>query len=271
MNKKNETALVTGASGGIGYALAKCFAEDGYDLVIVSRNREKLNQIAETFRQKYGIGVTVLAKDLFRPNAPSEIFIELHEKSIPVDVLVNNAGFGMYGYFADLGLPRQMDTIQLNIATLTHLTKLFLPAMIERRKGKILNLASTAAFQPGPIMAVYYATKAYVLSFSEALAEELKGCGIQVSVLCPGPTESDFQEAAGIDHEIALFKVTMMTAERVAKIGYRGLMKGKRVIVPGFTNWLFATGQRLIPRSCVIALVRFLQERKKKIHNAAVN
>lgn len=260
--RPNQVALITGPTAGIGYELAKIFAANGYDLVLVSRNKEKLHNIATDLKQRYGTHSFVFDQDLSNPHAPWELFREISGREIEIDVLVNNAGFGMYGKFADLALDRMIEMIQLNILSLTQLTKLILPGMLKRGRGKILNVSSTAAFQPGPLMAVYYATKSYVLSFSEAIANELSGTGVQVSVLCPGPTRTEFQKTSGMER-IFLFELTMMSAEDVAKIAYRGLHAGKTLIIPGFVNWFFAMSAGWAPRKLVTAVVRFLQEKKR--------
>ena len=262
--KKNGggTVLITGASGGIGFELARRFARGGCKLILISRSKEKLEQNAAEIRRESGAEVSILAKDLSKPGAPAEIFWELSERMMPVDILVNNAGAGVYGFFKDTDLSRETDIIELNVTALTQMCKLFLPSMMKRRNGKILNVASTAAFQAGPLMAVYFATKAYVLSFTEAIANELKGTGVSASVLCPGPTASDFQTAAGIDRDIKLFKLTMMGAAEVADAGYRGLMKGKTIIIPGVINKTIPFWGRLLPRKLLAAFVRFFQEKK---------
>lgn len=260
---ERKTVLVTGASGGIGYELAKIFAANGFDLVLVARQKDKLEKLAAEFRSQ-GVSARVLAKDLSRPASPKEIFEEISNASVSIDILVNNAGVGVYGNFADTDLNRELELLQLNMVSLTHLTKLFLPGMIRRRSGKILNVASTAAFQPGPLMAVYFASKAYVLSFSEAVRNELKGTGVTLSLLCPGPTESDFQQVAGIDRQIKLFKLSMMNAQSVAQTAYEGLMKNKGLIVPGFVNKVGIFSLRLSPRPLTTAIVRYLQEGKRQ-------
>jgi short-subunit dehydrogenase len=186
------TALITGGSGGIGLEVAKVLGRKGFDLVLVARTRDSLEAAAGQIEGKYEVKVHVFAADLRRREAPEAIFDFLRNEGIAVEILVNNAGFGLGGEFAETKITRELEMIQVNIAALTHLTKLFLPAMIKAKSGRILNLASTAAFQPGPLMAVYYATKAYVLSFSEALAEELRHSGVTVTALCPGPTRTDF-------------------------------------------------------------------------------
>ena len=255
-----KTALITGASTGIGCELAHLFARDGYHLVLVARNRENLTKLAGTLKEKYGIPVTVLPKDLSLPLSPAEIFIELQQKSIHVDVLVNNAGFGNYGLFSKTNLNDELEMIQVNATSLVHLTKLFLREMLKKGEGKILNVASTAAFQPGPLMAVYYATKSFVLSFSEALSEELRGTAVTVTCLCPGATQTEFQKRAGLSG-IRLFRAGILTAREVAEAGYRGLMKNKRIVIPGFLSRLFAFMVRLGTRSLVTRIVRFVQEK----------
>src|SRR5277367_149242 len=191
-----KTALITGASFGIGLELARIFAREGYSLVLVARTADRLRQLASELEKNHGTRSLILAVDLTDPGASAYVLDQTTRADLQVDVLVNNAGFGQYGLFAENDLEECLRQIQLNITTLTHLTRLYLPAMIERKTGGILNVASTAAFQPGPLMAVYFATKAYVLHFSEALANELHGKGVTVSCLCPGPTATEFQERA---------------------------------------------------------------------------
>ncbi len=261
--QRKQTALITGASGGIGYELTKLFAHDGYNLVLVARSEQKLTQIANDLKQKYGIAVKVIAKDLSIPTASEEIFQQTQQESIKVDVLVNNAGFASYGLFHEIDMTSELQMMQVNVVCLTHLTKLFLPDMVKQGSGKILNLASTAAFQPGPLMAVYYATKAYVLSFSEAIANELEGTGVTVTALCPGPTESGFQQRAAMEDSKLVSGQKIMDAETVAKIGYRGLLDGKTVVIPGVKNKLLAESVRFTPRKIVTKLVRNMQESKQ--------
>ncbi|ACK73004.1 short-chain dehydrogenase/reductase SDR [Gloeothece citriformis PCC 7424] len=254
-----KTALITGASGGIGYELAKLFAFDRYNLVLVARSEQKLKEIAEDFKSQFGVFVKVIVKDLSLANAPEEIFEQLQQEGMKIDVLVNNAGFATYGFFAETDLKSQLQMMQLNMVALTHLTKLFLKDMIAQKEGKILNIASTAAFQPGPLMAVYYASKAYVLSFSEAIANELKGTGVTVTALCPGPTESGFEKRADLG-DSKLFNQQLMDATTVAKIGYQGLMNHKPVVIAGLKNQLLAFSVRFLPRSLVTQIARNLQE-----------
>jgi short-subunit dehydrogenase len=215
---KQRTALVTGASGGIGLELARLLARSGYNMVLVARSEEKLAQLAQELTTRHEVAVRVLVKDLSRPEAPQEIFDELQREAIAIEVLVNNAGFGLYGAFSETDLNDELQMMQVNMVALTHLTKLLLPAMLKKKRGKILNVASTAALQPGPLMAVYYATKAYVLSFSQALNDELEGSGVSVTALCPGPTTSGFQSRAAMESS-RLMKGNMMDARTVALIG----------------------------------------------------
>lgn len=257
---KKDTVLITGASAGIGLELAFRFAKEGHPLVLVSRSREKLSAAAAEIKKKCGVQPVLIPADLSRPGSAMLLFAELQTREIRVDILVNNAGVGMYGLFMEGDPQKQLEMMQLNMISLTELTKLLLAPMIERKKGRVLNVASTAAFQPGPLMAVYYATKAYVLSFSEALAEELRGSGVTASVLCPGPTESDFQQTTGMEN-LKLFKLTMMPAAPVAEAAYRGVMAGKTLIIPGFMNQITPLGARLFPRGWMPPLVRFFQDK----------
>lgn len=264
MNAQSEkapigAALITGASGGIGYELAKRFARDGYNLVLVARNQQSLSHIAAELFANYGVPVKIIIQDLSLSTTAQEVLEEVQRSEITVGILVNNAGVGTYGLFAETPLEDELRMMQLNMVSLTQMTKLFVRKMLKCGRGKILNVASTAAFQPGPLMAVYYATKAYVLSFSEALANELEGSGVTVSVLCPGPTYSDFQVRAGMEAS-KLFSSGVMKASDVAEIGYRGLMHSKRLIIPGLRNKILAWSVRLGPRKLVPSLVRLMQE-----------
>ena len=254
-----QTALITGASSGIGYELTKQFAQNGYNLVLIARNEAKLNQLAADLEKTYHISVKVLPKDLSKAAAPDEIYEQLQAESIHVDVLVNNAGFATYGLFTEGDLNAELQMMQLNMVTLTHLSKLFLQGMLKRKTGKIMNVASTASFQPGPLMAVYYATKAYVLSFSEALANEVKDQGITVTALCPGPTESGFQQRAAMEESKLVNGQKIMDAITVAQVGYQGLMDGKTVVIPGLKNKVLAMTPRFVPRNMVTQIVRNVQ------------
>jgi short-subunit dehydrogenase len=249
-----STALITGASGGIGYELAKFFARDHYDLVLVARSGVKLAQIADELRAQHGINVTTIPADLTLPNAPQALYEDVRRAGIHVDALVNNAGYGLMGNFADLPLMDDIGMIQLNVTALTVLTKLFLPSMLERRSGRILNIASTAGFQAGPLMAVYYATKSYVILFSEGIASEVAGSGVTVTCLCPGATETGFASRAGNDKTVLFKKAKPMDAATVAQDGYRAMMAGKTLVISGFRNWLVAESVRFAPRKMVTAI-----------------
>jgi short-subunit dehydrogenase len=255
-----QTALITGGSGGIGVEIAKVLARKEFDLVLVARNRDALEAAAGQIEGKYDVNAHVFAADLRRREAPEAIHDFLSNENIPIEILVNNAGFGLGGEFADTELTRELEMIQVNIAALTHLTKLFLPAMIKAKAGRILNLASTAAFQPGPLMAVYYATKAYVLSFSEALAEELRNSGVSVTALCPGPTRSDFAEVAQVGESRLFSLFGMAEAADVAEYGVRAMMQGTRVAIPGIKNKIIAQANRFAPRSVTAKVARIAQE-----------
>jgi short-subunit dehydrogenase len=269
---ERKTALITGASFGIGLELARIFAREGCNLVLVARSADKLRQLASELEKEHGTRSLILAADLTEPGAPAYVLDQTTRADIQVDVLVNNAGFGQYGMFAENDLEECLRQIQLNVTTLTHLTRLYLPAMIERAKvetkternrGRILNVASTAAFQPGPLMAVYYATKAYVLHFSEAIANELQGTGVTVTCLCPGPTATEFQKRANIAG-IRLTKYGCMDARTVAEDGYRALMAGKPTVISGFRNWLVAQSVRFAPRRLAAAVARKVQESSRR-------
>ncbi len=254
-----QTVLITGASSGIGLELARLFARDRYDLVLVARSEGKLRELGSELERAHGVKTTVIAADLSKPGAPRQVVEALGGR--PIDALVNNAGFGVSGAFAETDGEKELEMIEVNIAALTHLTKLLLPPMVARKSGKIMNVASTAAFQPGPLMAVYYATKAYVLSFSEAIAEELRDSGVTVTALCPGPTSTGFAGAAGAE-DTRLFRTRKaMSSADVARIGYEAMKKGKRVVVAGFMNRVMAESVRISPRRIVTKVVRRLQER----------
>lgn len=256
-----QTALITGASGGIGYELAKLFAKDHHNLVLVARSAPKLTQFADELQRQFGVSAKAIPLDLTAAPSPQFLFDQLKRESIAVDILVNNAAYGIFGEFAKGSLEDNLGQIQLNVITLTHLTKLFLGPMIERHSGKIMNVASTAGFQPGPLMAVYYATKAYVISFSEALANELKNTGVSVTCLCPGATDTGFQGRAGIENTRLFKTLRPMDAKTVARDGYRGLIAGKTLVIPGFRNWLLAESLRLSPRKVVTAVSRRILEK----------
>jgi len=251
-----QTALITGASGGIGYELAKLFAKDYFDLVLVARSSSKLVKLADELQCQFGISVKTVALDLSEAPAPQFLFDQLRREGVAVDVLVNNAGYGKLGAFAEVPLEECLGQIQLNVTALTHLTKLFLGPMIERRSGKIMNVASTAGFQPGPMMAVYYATKAFVISFSEGLADELKGTGVSVTCFCPGATDTGFQSRAGTEDTVLFKAMRPMDAKVVARDGYRAVRSGKTLAISGLRNWLLAESVRFAPRKLVTKISR---------------
>ena len=253
-----ETALITGASSGIGLELARLFAADRRELVLVARSRNTLTELARELEQQYGCRVRTMPADLTDPAAPEQLFKALEAEEVQVDVLVNNAGFGARGAFVELDLAQQLQMIQLNITALTHLSGLFLPGMVSRGRGGVLNVASTAGFQPGPNMAVYYATKAYVLSLSEALTEEVRGSGVTVCCLAPGATETRFAQRAAMEDTL-LFRMGTMDAARVAREGYQGLRRGRDLVVPGVTNRLGVFSLRLLPRFMARKLVGKVQ------------
>jgi short-subunit dehydrogenase len=240
-------ALITGGSVGIGAALADVFAEHGHDLILVARNRDKLEARGRDLEQRHGVHVTCIAEDLADPAGARRLHEAVASRRLDVHYLVNNAGSGVYGRFAKTDLDAELKMIQLNATSIVDLTKRFLPAMIDRRRGRILNVASTAAFVPGPWMPVYYATKAFVLSFSQAIDYELEPSGISVTALCPGPTESEFKARAGSQRS-RLFQTFVMGAGPVARAGYAGMMKGKQVVVPGIRNKVVPVAIRLVPR-----------------------
>ncbi len=256
-----KTALITGASSGIGYELAKVFAKNNTNLVLVARSEKKLQEIAQELTKTHGISVEVLAKDVSVLASTQEIYSILKQKGIAVDYLVNNAGFGDFGFFTETKWEKELEMINLNMTSLTSLTKLFVSDMVARKQGKILNVASTASFQPGPLMAVYYATKAYVLSFSEAIANELSGTGVTVTALCPGPTESGFQNAAAMNDSKLVKGKKLPTSQDVAEYGYKAMMSGKVVAVHGLLNKVMAQSVRYTPRAVVRRLVRAMSER----------
>lgn len=249
-----ETVLITGASSGIGLELAKCFADDGANLILVARSTEALEKLAAELRKEFSIEATVITADLTRTDAAANIFVDVKGRGLAVDVLVNNAGFGLHGSFAELPLKRQLEIVTVNIAALVELTGLFLPGMIARKSGGILNVGSVAGFVPGPNMAVYYASKAFVQSFSEALYQELRGSNIRLTNLCPGPTETNFSQTARM-HRTRTTQVNKMSAVDVAEIGHEDFRARKFLSVPGAVNKLAAIAPRFLPRFAVRKLV----------------
>jgi short-subunit dehydrogenase len=253
------TALITGASNGIGYELAKVHAGKGDNLILVARNKNKLDELKIELEKQFKITVYTIGKDLSTINAAQEVYDELKQKNIVIDYLINNAGFGDYGFLIETDWNKELQMINLNITTLTHFTKLFLKDMVKKGSGKIMNVASIAAFLPGPTMAIYYASKAYVLSFSEAIDNEVRDKGVTVTTLCPGPTDSGFLEAAALQ-DSKLFKgKKIATSKEVAEYGYKAMMQGKTVAIHGLMNRIMANAVRFIPRSILVKAVRSIQ------------
>jgi len=251
-----NTALITGASNGIGLELAKIHASKGGDLVLVARNKSKLDELKSELEKQFGVSVYTIGKDLSAINSAQEVFEETNMHNIQIDYLINNAGFGDFGMFTETDWDKELQMINLNITTLTLFTKLYLKEMVKRRSGKIMNVASTAAFQSGPTMSVYCATKAYVLSFTEAVSNEVSDKGITVTALCPGATETGFQTAGGMD-ESKLFKGKKLpSAKQVADYGYKSMIKGKTVAIHGIMNNIMSNSIRFMPRAIVLKVSR---------------
>ncbi|HEU5050991.1 MAG TPA: SDR family oxidoreductase [Gemmatimonadales bacterium] len=257
------TALVTGASSGIGRELARLLARDGHTLILTARDEERLRAVAAELRERHGTGSTVIAVDLSQPDGAAKLVEQIERAGLTVDVLVNNAGAGAAGPFAEVPLERQLAVIQLNLVALTELTRRLLPGMLARRRGRVLNVSSTAAFQPGPYMAVYYATKAYVLSLSEAIAAEVAGSGVTVTTLCPGPTRTEFFERASM-RKSPLARSSILDAAAVAEAGYAGMLRGRTLVVPGLTNRVARHLARLAPRRLVTGIVARLNAGRRR-------
>lgn len=256
-----KTALITGASSGIGLELARINAEKGNNLVLVARSTDKIEELKKEFEKKYGIAVYIISKDLSLLNSAAEVYTELKQQNIAVDYLINNAGFGDSGLFFESNWEKQEQMINLNITTLTHFTRLFLKDMVDRKSGKIMNIASTASFQPGPTMAVYCATKSYVLSFSEAISNEVKELGVTITALCPGATVSGFQAAASLEGSNLFEGKKLPSSKEVAEYGYKAMMKGKVVVIHGLMNSIMAGSIRFAPRSLVVKIARKMLEK----------
>jgi len=259
IGSKEKYALVTGASCGVGYELAKQLAEDGKDIVVIARSRDRLEDLRKLIESKYGTKVKVLAKDLSDPKAPPEIFSELEKEKIVVDVLVNNAGFGVYGKFVETDLQQELDMIQVNAVSLIHLTKLFLRGMVRDRSGYILNVASLCAFMAVPLESIYCGTKALVLHFSEALANELQGTGVKVTALCIGLAETEFHKRARMERCRAAQR-KMMDAATVAREGLKALKQGKVIIIPGLQYNVAPLLVRFLPRNVITRIMRSQHE-----------
>ena len=251
--------LITGATSGIGYELAEIFAKEGKNLILIARAHNKLESVKLNFEKTYSINVEIISADLSDLTAADKIYAHIREKDLQVENLVNNAGFASFGLFNEIDKDVDLNMLKVNVFALTHLIKLFLPHMIENKSGRILNVASTAAFQPGPLMAVYYASKAYVLYLSEALASELEGTGVTVTALCPGPTKTGFQKRAKMEKS-KLVQKHVMDAKVVAQNAYDSLMKGDTLIIPGFRNKLLVALVRFLPRKTVTKTVKNTQK-----------
>jgi short-subunit dehydrogenase len=251
------TALVTGASGGIGLFMARELAARGFDLALVARREDQLQAVAAELARTHGATCRVLSTDLARPDAPARVHDWATGESLKVDALVNDAGFGLQGRFVETDPARELEMLQLNVVTLTFLTKVFARDMVARRSGRILNVASTAAFVPGPLMAAYYASKAFVLSLSVALANELAGSGVTVTVLCPGPTQTSFGSTAGAEGS-RLFQSGVMDPAAVARAGVEGMLAGRGMVVPGLRNRILASTSGLVPRAVTARIARGL-------------
>lgn len=260
---KGQTALVTGATSGIGLEIARLLASRGANLVLVARSKDRLADLKKKFERENGVIVRTIEKDLSRPGAAGEVYLQARQSSPRIDAVVNNAGIGGWGKFAETDLVGELDMIELNITALTHLTKLFVRDMVREGRGKILNVASTAGFQPGPLMAVYYASKAYVLSFSEALSEELRGTGVSVTALCPGPTRTEFGDRSGMGKTHLFAGPLVASAERVARDGVRAMEKGKAVAISGTLNKVMVQSLRVGPRALVRRIVHRIQKKRR--------
>lgn len=260
-NEVKKTALVTGAASGLGLELSILLAKDSYDLILIDIDKDNLEFARERIGEGNAVNISLLVKDLSKPNIAEDIFQEINEAQI--DVLVNNAGFGLFGTFSDTNWERESQMLNLHIITTTHLTKLLLKGMVERGSGRILNMSSLAAFQPGPLMSLYYASKAYILSFSEAIANELKGTGVTVTVLCPGQTNTSFQSVVSESSSENKIGFNIACPQSVALYGYKAMMKGKTVAIPGRINKFLATIHRFVTRSMATRIVRNIQEKNR--------
>ncbi len=256
-----NTALITGASNGIGLELARIHASKGGDLVLVARSKTKLDELKAALEKQFKVSVYTIGKDLSATNAAQEIYDETNKQNIRVDYLINNAGFGDFGMFTETDWDKELKMINLNITTLTLFTKLYLQDMVKRRSGKIMNVASTASFQPGPTMSVYCATKAYVLSFTEAVSNEVSDKGITVTALCPGATETGFQSAGTMDESNLYKGKKLPSAKEVATYGYSSMIKGKAVAIHGMKNYILSNSIRFIPRAMVLKVSRNLLDK----------
>jgi uncharacterized protein len=269
-DESRPIAIITGASSGIGRDFAELYARDGHHLILVARRRDALESLGRSLHDRHGVVCDAFPADLARRLDRENLAARLRSIDDRIVALVNNAGIGTHGYFHETDLERELEIIELNVAALTHLTKLVVPGMLARRHGRIVNVSSLAAFQPGPLMAVYYASKAYVQSFSEALAEEVAGTGVTVTALCPGPTTTEFHGRAGIHPDAPAGGPQTMTSREVAEAGYRAANSGKRVIVTGLRNKVVVWANRILSRRRMTRLVRRLQERRRAVAQQAL-
>lgn len=261
MENKKRTALVTGAASGLGYELALLLAKDQFNLILIDVDAENLAKTKTEIEHAFNVEVIALTKDLSLPNIAKEIIDDVN--NAPIDVLINNAGFGLFGSFSETNWERESAMLHVHIITTTHLTKLVLEGMVKRGSGQILNVTSLAAFQPGPLMSIYYASKSYVLSFSEAIANELKGTGVTVTALCPGPTKTSFQETVSANTGDNKITFNMACAKEVALYGYEAMIKGKTYAIPGGFNKFLATLPRLLTRNAATTIVRKIQAKNR--------
>ena len=268
--ERRPVAIITGASSGLGVDFADLFARDGHDLLLIARRRDALESVARSLSDRHGVVCDAFPADLSRRLDREHVAARIRALDDRIDALVNNAGIGTHGFFHETDIERELEIVEVNIAALTHLTKMVLPGMLARRRGRILNVSSVAAFQPGPIMAVYYASKAYVQSFSEALAEEAAGTGVTVTALCPGPTVTEFHGRAGIHPNAPSGGAPLMTSREVAEAGYRSASNGQRVVVPGIRNKAVVVVNRLLSRRRMTRIVRRIQERRRDVARASI-
>lgn len=249
-----KNVLITGSTLGIGYEIAKLYAKDNNNLILVARNKERLESVKAELLSSYNINVHIISADLAKEDSIDKVLNYIDKENLDIDVLINNAGIGSFGYFNETDIQKELTLIDLNIKSLVKLTRVFLEKMTLKNSGEILNVASVAGFCAGPKMANYYASKAYVLSFTEAIREEFKGRGIRVSCLCPGPVDTPFIKSSGMQKN-GLVKDTMMSANDVAKIAYTEFKKGKAIIIPGLKNKLLITMNKFAPRSLVRKII----------------
>jgi len=257
-----KTALVTGAASGLGYEFSLLLAKNKYDLILIDISVNNLKLLKKELINKYNSKIELLVEDLSKINIAESIYNKFKNK--PIHILINNAGFGLFGPFSESNWEKNSTMLHLHVLTTTHLTKLFLPGMIKRKEGKILNVSSLAAFQPGPLMSLYYASKAYILSFSEAISNELKGTGVTVTVLCPGPTKTEFQKVVSNSSSNNKITFNMACPKAVVFYGYNAMLKGKTVAIPGFFNKFLSILPRILPRNATAALVKTIQEKNRE-------